>query len=308
MKILVTNPTGRIGSRILRELIAPEFTVRVIVRDPTRLPLEIRRQVELVRGSADDPSTLRWAVEDIESLFWCVPPESMRETNVVGHYERFAHAGSAAIREAQIRRVVTVSADGEVSARRASPITGLHAMEEILNQSGASIRHLRCGWLFDNLLNQLASIRQRRRFSHSLPGHLPLPMVSVSDVVDTALRWLVRRDWEGIESLTMHSREKLNFCRAATILQEILEQPVAYEEVLPGHYVQRLTSLGGSAEYARGQIERLAQLAEKFMHREPDPHADRTFMTLRRWVETELVPLFYGPAASAGAGLVAASQ
>jgi len=62
MNILVTNPTGRIGRKLVPELLAPEFSVRVIVRDPARLPQETRHQVEVVPGSTDDAATLRRAL------------------------------------------------------------------------------------------------------------------------------------------------------------------------------------------------------------------------------------------------------
>ena len=103
MRILITTPAGNIGRRVLRELLAPEFSVRVIARDPARLPGEIREQVEAVRGSTDDPAALRRALEGVESLFWCVPTESLQETSVRGHYERFARAASRAVREAGTR-------------------------------------------------------------------------------------------------------------------------------------------------------------------------------------------------------------
>src|SRR5262249_2977332 len=122
MKILVTTPTGRIGRRIVRELLAPEFSVRVIVRDPGRLPEEIRQQVEVVRGSTDDAATLRRALDGVEAMFWCVPTESLRETNVEQHYERFACAAWQAIREARTPRVVTISAGGKGIAHKAGPV------------------------------------------------------------------------------------------------------------------------------------------------------------------------------------------
>src|SRR5437870_4188848 len=154
MKILVTTPAGNIGRRVLSELLAPEFSVRVIARNPSRLPAEIREEVEVVRGSTDDPALLRRALDGVETLFWCVPTEPLQATNVRGHYERFARAGSQAIREAGTPRVVTISAGGKGLARKAGPISGLHAMEDILNQSGAAMRHLRCGWFMENFLRQ----------------------------------------------------------------------------------------------------------------------------------------------------------
>src|SRR2546426_8493766 len=127
MKILVTTPTGKIGREIVRELLAPEFSVRVIARDPARLPQEFREEVEVIRGSTDDARTLLRALAGVEALFWCVPTESLKETNVRSHYERFARAGCEAVRKAGTPRVVTVSAAGKGLAHSTSPISGLHA-------------------------------------------------------------------------------------------------------------------------------------------------------------------------------------
>src|SRR5215468_7864156 len=119
MKILVTTPTGKIGRRIVPELLAPQFSVRVIVRQPERLAKEIREQVEVIRGSMDDAATLRRALDGVEALFWCVPAESSVERKIERHYERFACAAWQAIREARTPRVVTVSAGGNERAEKA---------------------------------------------------------------------------------------------------------------------------------------------------------------------------------------------
>jgi hypothetical protein len=70
MKIVVTHTTGTTGRRELLELLAPEFSVRVIASDPARLPEEIRTQVEVVRGASDGPGTLRRVLDGAESLSW----------------------------------------------------------------------------------------------------------------------------------------------------------------------------------------------------------------------------------------------
>src|SRR5215467_4144079 len=152
MKILVTTPTGNIGRRVLAELLAPEFSVRIITRSPTRLPEDIHEQVEIVQGSTDDVATLRQALDGIEAFFWCIPSAPLKTTNMREHYERFARAAGQAIHEAETPRVVTVSASGKSLARNAGPISGAHAMEEILNESGAAIRHLRGTWFMENFL------------------------------------------------------------------------------------------------------------------------------------------------------------
>jgi uncharacterized protein YbjT (DUF2867 family) len=175
MKILITTPKGCVGRKIVPELLAPEFSVRVITRHPGRLPSDIREQVEIVRGSTDDISTLCKALEGVDAMFWCIPRPSLQETNVRRHYERFARAASQAIREAGTPRVVSISP---------SAASVQAAVEDILNESGAAIRHLRCDRFTEN-------------------PYIPISPTAAADIADVALRLLVRTDWKGVESLSL---------------------------------------------------------------------------------------------------------
>jgi uncharacterized protein YbjT (DUF2867 family) len=291
MKILITTPAGNIGRRVLRELLAPEFSVRVIARDPARLPEDIREQVDVVGGSTDEPATLRKALDGVEAMFWCVPGESLQETDVRGHYERFARAGCQAIREAKTPRVVTISAGGKGRARNAGPISGLHAMEDILGESGAAIRHLRCGAFMENFLQQAQSISGRGVVAYPIPGHIPIPMVAAADIADIALRWLVRRDWQGIAGVPVQGPEDLSFGQAAAVIERVLERPVRFKEASANHYVQFLVGGGATAAYARSRIEMFAELAEGITRAEPRTAESTTPTTLAAWVERELLPL-----------------
>jgi len=291
MKILVTTPTGNIGRKMVPELLAPEFSVRVIVRDPDRLPAEIREQVEVIRGSIDDAPTLRRALDGVEALFWCVPSQPLQETDARSYYERFARAASQAIRQAGTPRVVTISAGGKGFARNAGPISGLHAMEDILNESGAAIRHLRCGMFMENFLRQAWPIRKYGTFCYPMPGHIPVPMVAVNDIADTALRWLVRRNWKDTEGVPVHGPEDISYNQAAAVMERILERPVRYKEGSANHYVQILIGLGASADYARGLVEMFAELAQSITRAEPRTAESSTPTTLAAWTENELLPL-----------------
>jgi uncharacterized protein YbjT (DUF2867 family) len=290
MKILIATPTGRIGRRIVPELLAPEFSVRVIARDPARLPEDIRQQVEVVRGSTDDAATLRRALDGMDAMLWCVPSESCQETDVEVHYERFAVAARLAIRKARTPRVVTISAGGKGLARRAGPISALHAMEEILNKSGAAIRHLRCGFFMENFLSQARSISERGSICYPMPVAVAIPMAAVTDIADVALRWLVRRDWQGIEGVAVHGAESLSFVQAAAVMEQTLERPVQYREVSANHYVRTLVEGGASAEYARSQAEMFSELGQGILGAEPRTAESTTPTTLAAWTETVLLP------------------
>jgi uncharacterized protein YbjT (DUF2867 family) len=291
MKILVTTPAGNIGKRVLAELLAPEFSVRVITRDPATLSGPLRARVEVVRGSTDDATTMRRALQNVEALFWCAPPVSTQETSPRAHFERFGRAASQAIRETGTRRVVSISAGGKWPAWSEGPISGLRAMEDILNQSGALIRHLRCASFMENFLGQVRQIGEHGILSCPMPEHIPIPMVAAADIADVALRWLARRDWAGIECLPVHGPEDLSCGQAAAIIGRVLGRPVRYREASVNHYVQALVRSGTSPEQARSLVDMFAELAQGIGQTGPHTAESATPTTLAAWVETELAPL-----------------
>jgi uncharacterized protein YbjT (DUF2867 family) len=291
MKILVTTPTGNIGRRIVRELLAPEFCVRVLVRDPARLPEEVRAHLEVVPGSLDDGARLRRALDGVEAMFFCVPPASGQTTDIRAHYERFARVAAAAIRTAGTPRVVTISAVGKGRARNAGPISGLHAMEDILNESGAAIRHLHCGAFMENFLCHSQAIAERGVLSYPMPGHVAIPMVAATDVADMALRWLVRRDWSGVAGGAVHGPEDLSYNQAAATIERVLERPVRYQEVAANTYVQSLVRHGASTGLAQSLVAMFAELATGITHAEPRTAETTTATKLSDWVREELLPL-----------------
>jgi len=215
----------------------------------------------------------------------------MQETDVRGYYERFARAASLAVRQAGTPRVVSISAAGKGLARSAGRISGLQAMEDILNESGAAIRHLRCGSFMENFLGQSQLICERGYFSYPIQGNIPIPMVAVCDVAEAALRWLVRRDWTGVAGVAVHGPQALSYNQAAAVMERILDRPVGYKEAPVNHYVQSHLGCGASAEYARSLVEMFAEMARSITCIEPGTSKSTTSTTLAAWTECELRPL-----------------
>jgi len=291
MKILVTNPTGYVGRKVLTELLAPEFSVRVITPDPSRLPEHICAQVEVICGSTDDSATLCGALDDVDALFWCVPGTPLREANVRGYYERFGRAGCRAIRCAETSRVVTVSAAGNLSGWGAGPISALQAMEDILDQSGAQIRHLRSGWFMENFLEEARPIREHGVFSYPVPGHVAVPMTAAEDVADVALKWLVRPDWFGTRRVAVYGPEELSFDPSSAIFQRVLDKPVRYTEVSVDDYVRHMVRSGASVHHAHSLAAMFAAMARGIHRLENHTIQSTTSTTLGAWAKSELLPL-----------------
>ncbi len=72
--IVVTTPTGNIGAHVVKHLLAAGEPLRLIVRDPKKLPDAVRDQVEIVEGSHGDADVLdrRFAVPT--PCFGCAHP------------------------------------------------------------------------------------------------------------------------------------------------------------------------------------------------------------------------------------------
>ena len=283
-------PTGRVGDRVVRELLAPEFSVRVLTRDPARLSAEVREQVDVVTGSTSDADSLETALKEVEAVFWCVPTEPLQVSDLRRHYERHGRAGCEALRKAGTPRVVLISAAGDGLVRSAGAITGLQVMETLLNESGAAFRHLRCGLLMEAFLSESDSILRHGLVSYPVAGDIPVPMVAACDVADVALRWLVRRDWENTDTVPVQGPVDLSFNQAAAILERVLRRPVRYQEASANYYLQSLVRSGASVEYARGRISMFAELARGVGRTDPEMAAYTTPTTLTEWAESELLP------------------
>ena len=127
--IVVTTPTGNVGSQLLAELLnAGTEPLRVIVRDPSRLPDAVRDQVQVIVGSHDDPAVLDQALDGAQGLFWLIPP-SMRASSAEEYYLSFTRPAAAAIRRHQVGHVVGISSAGWNWPHPAGLLSAAHAMD-----------------------------------------------------------------------------------------------------------------------------------------------------------------------------------
>jgi uncharacterized protein YbjT (DUF2867 family) len=72
--IVITTPTGLIGHQVLGNVLGSGEPVRVIARDPSRLPAQARERVEVVAGSHGDIGVVDRAFAGADAVFWLVPP------------------------------------------------------------------------------------------------------------------------------------------------------------------------------------------------------------------------------------------
>src|SRR4051794_24699493 len=148
-KIVVTTPTGNVGSRVVALLVQAGVRPTLLMRHPQRLDPELAAHVDAIAGDqlvADD--VLR-ATAGADALYWVDPSDG---TDPIAAYERAGANAAAAIQEHGIARTVFQSSVGAEKRQGAGEIDGLARTELLLDATGASVTHLRCGFFYTNLL------------------------------------------------------------------------------------------------------------------------------------------------------------
>ena len=287
--LVVTTPTGHTGRHVVSQLLASGERVRVVARDPARLPAEVAARAEVVRGSTDDPAALAAALSGAEGVFWCVP-QSNEQADLTEYYLGFARPFAAALAGSSIRRVVAVSSGGRGRAANAGPISALHEMEAMLEATGVHLRALRCGNFMENMLWQADPIKHRGVFLYPIPGDYQMPCCAVSDIATRAVELLRDRSWTGQAGAAVHGPADLSCGDMARTMTEVLGRPVRFQEVSGGAYKASLVEHGSSEAFAQGLVDMFAAVAQGIYAAEPRTPDSTTPTTFEAWCAEVLRP------------------
>ncbi|MFJ2750560.1 NAD(P)H-binding protein [Streptomyces sp. NPDC087297] len=231
--IVITAPTGNIGSHLLPLLLesAPAHeTLRVVVRDPARLPDAVRDRVEVITGSHGDAEVAGRAFEGADAVFWLVPPDASLTPEDA--YCGFTRPAAKALVAHGVGHVVGVSALGRGTpvAHRAGLVTASLAMDDLIAGTGVAYRALACPSFFENLLEDAAAIRETGVFTDAVDADHKAPRAAVADIAAVAAGLLLNRSWSGIDSVPVLGPQDLSPNDLARIMTEQLRRPVRYEQ------------------------------------------------------------------------------
>ena len=287
--IVVTTPTGNIGCQVVRNLLSAGESLRVIARYPHKLTDHVRDRVEVVQGSTDDAEVLIRALDGAESMFWCIP-QSHTQVNVLDYYLQFTKAAAIAIRQTQTSHIVSVSSGGRGRAKNAGAISALHTMEDWLNETGAAIRHLRCGNFMENFLLQAGAIAHQGKFFYPVPGDYPMPMVATCDIGTIAAEWLMKRDWSEQDGVAVQGAEDLSLHQSAAIFSQVLGKPVQFQQIPPEAYYESMLKHGSSPAFAQSLVDLFSEVSHGIYQAEPRTPETTTPTTLRQWATNVMAP------------------
>ncbi|WP_405786956.1 NAD(P)H-binding protein [Streptomyces sp. NBC_00029] len=292
--IVITAPTGNIGSHLLSLLLesAPAHGehLRVVVRDPARLPDAVRDRVEVITGSHGDAEAVGRACEGADAVFWLVPPDASLPPEDA--YCGFTRPAAKAFVAHGVGHVVGVSALGRGTslAHRAGLVTASLAMDDLIAGTGVAYRALACPSFFENLLEDAGSIRETGVFTDAVDAGLKAPRAAVADIAAVAADLLRSRTWSGNESVPVLGPQDLSPDDLARIMTEQLGRPVRYERRPLEELYTELLGHRLDKEFAQGVVDMKRAKNEGLDAGVTRTPATASPTTFRQWCARTLAP------------------
>jgi uncharacterized protein YbjT (DUF2867 family) len=256
MKIVVTAPTGQVGSRVVRLLIQAGVRPTLLARHPARLDPAISEHADVTPADLTDAAAVVRATRDADALFWVEPRAEDPGADPVAWYSALGATAARAVTENSIGRTVLLSSIGAELRSGAGEIDGLARAEEQLDATGASVLHLRCGYFYTNLLGELDSLRDGVLRS-TMPLDHPQPWVDPRDIGEIAAARLLSVGWSGRHVQAVHGPEDLTLARVAEIISEVTGRRVQAETISQ----QTLRGLLRSSGLGDKQVEDIAGMS-----------------------------------------------
>jgi uncharacterized protein YbjT (DUF2867 family) len=289
--IIVTAPTGAIGHQVLENVLHGQEPIRVIARDPSRLPPDARDRIDVVQGSHSDAAVVNKAFVGADAVFWLVPPDPRAKT-VDAAYVDFTRPACAAFKTHGVKRVVGISAlgRGTPAGAHAGLVTASLKMDDLIARAGVHYRAVTNPSFMDNLLRQVELIKTQGIFSLPIAGDLKQPSACTRDIASTAATLLLDQSWSGVGSVPVLGPEDLSCNDMATIMTEVLGKPVRFQESPGETFKARLLQRGMSEAMAQANLDMWIAYNHGLDTAEPRTSQSTTPTTFRQWCEEELKP------------------
>ncbi len=191
MKIIVTTPTGQIGSKLANILLDRKSDVTLIARHPEKVKDLASRGAKVIAGEHGDPAVVEQAVRGADALFWLTPAE-MTSHDPLGTARRMAEAGASVIRKHPDLHVVLLSSAGAFLPSGTGPIVGHYETEEKFRAAGKNIVSLRPNEFMENVFFSLPTIVAQGAIYTTLQGSVKAPIIATQDIAEVAAEFLLK--------------------------------------------------------------------------------------------------------------------
>lgn len=291
--IVITAPTGLIGHQVLSNVLEGDEPIRVIVRDATKLPANVRERVEVVEGSHGDREVVDPAFDGTDAVFWLAPLDP-RAASAEAAFVDFTRPACNAFTNQGVKRVVGISALGRGTqvAGDAGAVTATLAMDDLIASTGVSYRALANASFMDNILvDEVESIKSQGLYFSAISADRKLPAVATRDIASVAAELLLDNSWSGNDSIPLLGPDDLSPNDMAQIISEVLGTPVRYQQISGENLKSSMTEFGMSDAMAQSLVDMMD--AKNAGLDDAEPRTSRSAITpttFRQWCEDVLKP------------------
>jgi nucleoside-diphosphate-sugar epimerase len=211
--ILVTGGSGHTGHRLVMRLVEREERVRVITRQPAKMLKELRKKVEVYRGSLDDPEQAREAVR------------GCRAAIALTHI-KLAPKLIAATQAEGVRRAIFMSSTRRFTKFPEETARQVIAGEEAVRESGLDWTIIRASMIYgshhdNNLVHLVNALKKYPVHPLIGGGHMKWQPVFTWDVVAALVAALDKPESIG-HDYNVAGPEPIEYCEMVrTILRQL---------------------------------------------------------------------------------------
>jgi uncharacterized protein YbjT (DUF2867 family) len=297
---VVLGASGNTGHVVAKNLLARQQKVRVVGRNSAHLQPLAAQGAEIFVGDVTDPSAVTKAFQKADSAYVMIPPNPT-SNDPLAYAEFASDAIAAAVKNARIKNVVSLSSLGADKADRTGPVLGLHHLEQKLNQiDSANILHLRAGYFMENTLPQVGTIRMTGSVIGPLRPDLKLPMIAARDIGAAAADALLNLGFHGKQTRELLGQRDLDYTEiAATIGKAIGKPNLGYVHAPDDQVRSAMVQMGMSENFVGLILEMCASLNSGYMRAlEPRTSRNTTSTPFETFVAESFVPAYQQQAAA----------
>ncbi len=265
----------------------------LLARHPARLDRATSEHADVIEADLSDADAVVLATRDADALLWIAPPTADPDADPVAWYARLGAIAARAVTENGIGRTVFLSSIGAEKRSGAGEIDGLARTEELLDASGASVLHLRCGYFYTNLLGNLDSLREGV-LQAPMAVDYAQPWVDPRDIGEVAAGRLLSAGWSGRRVQAVHGPEDLTLARVAEIISEATGLRVRAETIPEDALRRSLRSAGFGDKQVEGIAGMSAVTRADFVAEDKRSIVTTTPTALPAWVYVHCDPRWPG--------------
>jgi uncharacterized protein YbjT (DUF2867 family) len=128
-------------------------------------------------------------------------------------------------------------------------------MDDLIADSGVAYRALANASFFENLLEEVDSIRENGVFTDTVAADRPAPLVAVADIAARASGLLLDRSWTGVGSVPVLGPQDLSPDDLARIMTDELGFPVRYQRRPLDELRSTLLGYGLNEAFVEGVVD-----------------------------------------------------